>query len=555
MTHDAQMAIAIQQARGETMRALRLGSIRQVLSYGLTLLALLPTSGCGDDTSLVAPSDRVDLVVGSPAVTPLKVDRGAPVILSGAVRNQGSSPSAATTLRYYHSSDVTISTADTELGIAAVAALAPGASAAHSVWGAAPGSAGTHYFGVCVDAVSGESNTTNNCSDAVEVAVTARAPDLTVQSASVYSSTVAGGLTLTLYAAVHNQGDGYAVATTTLRYYRSTDATISTADTQVGADAVAALAAGASVSRSENLTAPATPGTYYFGACVDAVSGEADTTNNCSAAVSVTVVEEPAAEPDLSVASLALSDSRPAPAAAFSLNATVSNQGEGASSATTLRYYRSTDATISSSDTELATAAVPALRGGASWSRDEGLTAPASAGTYYFGACVDAVSGEADTTNNCSAAVSLEVGDGMTAAAPDLIVTSLSRSFHLFAAYFKLNATVSNQGEGASSATTLRYYRSTDATISTADTQVGTDAVAALDAGASSSESGPLTAPASAGTYYFGACVDAVSGEADTTNNCSASLSLTVAAADLSVGSLAVSDSRRGWGLSAQCRL
>ena len=31
---------------------------------------------------------------------------------------------------------------------------------------------GTYYYGACVDAVNGESNTGNNCSDAVEVTVT-----------------------------------------------------------------------------------------------------------------------------------------------------------------------------------------------------------------------------------------------------------------------------------------------------------------------------------------------------------------------------------------------
>ena len=44
---------------------------------------------------------------------------------------------------------------------------------------------------------------------------------------------------------------------------------------------------------------------------------------------------------------------------------------------------------------------------------------------------------------------------------------------------FTLSVTVGNFGDGESVATTLRYYQSTDATISSADTQVGTDAVAA----------------------------------------------------------------------------
>ena len=95
-------------------------------------------------------------------------------------------------------------------------------------------------------------------------------------------------------------------------------------------------------------------------------------------------------------------------------------------------------------------------------------------------------------------------------------------------ASFTLSATVRNDGDGAAAATTLRYYRSTDETITTSDTEVGTDAGGGLAAGATSSESINLTAPATAGTYYYGACVDAVTDESDTTNNCSTSVQITV---------------------------
>ena len=50
---------------------------------------------------------------------------------------------------------------------------------------------------------------------------------------------------------------------------------------------------------SISLTAPSTPGTYYYGACVDVVSDETDATNNCSPAVTVKVGAAPA--PDLVV--------------------------------------------------------------------------------------------------------------------------------------------------------------------------------------------------------------------------------------------------------------
>ena len=95
-------------------------------------------------------------------------------------------------------------------------------------------------------------------------------------------------------------------------------------------------------------------------------------------------------------------------------------------------------------------------------------------------------------------------------------------------ATFTLSATVTNDGDEASAATTLRYYRSTDEVITTSDTQEDTDAVAELAASGTSSESVSLTAPSTAGIYYYGACVDSVTGESDTTNNCSESVPVDV---------------------------
>ena len=113
---------------------------------------------------------------------------------------------------------------------------------------------------------------------------------------------------------------------------------------------------------------------------------------------------------------------------------------------------------------------------------------------------------------------------------PDLVVQtpSVSDSSPNAGGAFILSATVRNQGNGLSASTTLRYYRSPDATISTSDTAVGTDAVGGLAASGTSAESISLTAPSTAGTYYYGACVDPVSGESATGNNCSDSREVTV---------------------------
>ena len=113
--------------------------------------------------------------------------------------------------------------------------------------------------------------------------------------------------------------------------------------------------------------------------------------------------------PDLEVGTPTVSDAGPEPGGSLTLSATVSNTGAGESAATTLRYYRSTDATVTTSDTEVATVAVEALAASASLRAALTLTAPSAPGTYYYGACVDAVADESDTANNCSTSARVDV--------------------------------------------------------------------------------------------------------------------------------------------------
>ena len=194
--------------------------------------------------------------------------------------------------------------------------------------------------------------------------------------------------------------------------------------------------------------------------------------NNCSSAVTVTVGAAPA--PDLVVDAPTVSNSSPTAGASFTLRATVRNQGSGQSAATTLRWYRSSNATVSTSDIQVGTDPVSSLSASRTSSESISLTAPSSEGTWYYGACVESVSDESNTGNNCSAAITVTVG---AAPAPDLVVDAptVSNSAAAAGASFTLSATVRNQGAARSSSTTLRYYRSTDATVSTSDIQVGTD--------------------------------------------------------------------------------
>ena len=213
---------------------------------------------------------------------------GASFRLSALVRNRGSGPAVAATLRFYRSANTTISSADSEVGAVALDALAASGTRSRSVDVTAPSVAGRYYYGACVDDVTNESETDNNCSEAVSVTVTVGAPDLVMEAISVDESTLVAGESFTLSAVVRNRGYGTS-AVTTLRYYRSDDTAISTADAEVGTDNLGALATGNDSALSIDLDAPTEPGTVYYGACVDAVSGESDADNNCSGAVAVTV--------------------------------------------------------------------------------------------------------------------------------------------------------------------------------------------------------------------------------------------------------------------------
>ena len=466
-------------------------------------------------------------------------------------------------------------------------------------------------------------------------------PDYIVESISASKTILEPGQSFTLRATVRNQGIGEPTRSAILRYYRSSDASISTSDTRVGSDSVRVLDTDETGKESISLTAPSTPGVYYYGACVLSVTNESNKNNNCSAAVAITVqAADPnkPAVPDLVVDTPTTSTTTLGPGVSFTLNATVRNKGTANSPATTFRWYRSPNSKISSNDTEIGSANISSLSAGATSTQQIILTTPAAAGTYYYGGCVESSTDESDTTNNCSAAITITVqnsapttvgtisgqtltvgdtpvrldvstyfsdpnntsltytasssalnvvsaeaagvsgsnltlspiaegsatitvtaSDGELTAtqtfsvtvnpmpvtiseSPDLIV-SLTATENLVTpnGYFELQATVRNQGKiDTLGAITLRYFVSSDATISTDDVEIGTDSVGSLKSNLSEDEDHGLRASLNPGLYYYYACVDSVTGEENTDNNCSNVLTITVRGPDLIVDSVSV---------------
>ncbi len=124
----------------------------------------------------------------------------------------------------------------------------------------------------------------------------------------------------------------------------------------------------------------------------------------------VLVIDARVGAPDLAVESLLVDEGVRTPDSAFVLSATVRNRGIAAAEATTLRYYLSSDTTITTSDTAIGTDPVDELAASAESAESITLLARSAEGTYYYGACVDAVAGELKTENNCSAPVRVHVG-------------------------------------------------------------------------------------------------------------------------------------------------
>ena len=366
-----------------------------------------------------------DLEIRDLDVSDDEVKLGESFTLEAEVHNDGPGESAVTEIYFYYSqnrhSSLETLNRDGNLRIAGrgtveVSALGEDMSRKISVTVEAPADPDTYYYGAVLRSNILETDYTedldadflrNNLAREVDVKVRS-APDLIVESISTNRSILDPGERFTLETTIRNQGIGTPERSARLRYYRSSNADISTRDTEVGSNSVSSSHLGTNGIGEESirLMAPSQPGIYYYGACVE-LRDEEDTDNNCSGAVSITVRETGVS--DLVVSLPTLSHRAIGPGESFMLEATVRNQGDGTASSTTFRGYQSDNTSISSNDTEIGSVQVSSLAAGATEIQQFSLTAPLAVGTYYYGVAVDSVEYESNTANNRSASVALNV--------------------------------------------------------------------------------------------------------------------------------------------------
>ena len=453
-----------------------------------------------------------DLIVSS-FTTPAMAAAGGVISVTDTTANQGTALVAASTTRFYLSTNWQLDASDVQLdGSHAVPQLA--ASANHTATTSLTIPAGTlsgaYYLLAIADAANAvpetqESN--NSTSRGIQIGT-----DLVVTAMTVPAKGGAG-LPVAITETTRNQGSGSAAPSAT-RYYFSDNLVWDAADTLLNADHnVPQLEAGASHTASLSVTLPANvaAGTYYLIAKADAANVVVETNeSNNTLAKSIQIGG------DLMISAF----TAPANGGAgrtIVVSDTTLNQGAGPVAATATRFYLSANTLFDAGDTLLAgTHSVPALDVGVSHTASTSLTLPADAapGVFYLIAKADNDSAvlESQEANNTTLR-GFQVG-------PDLTVSGVSGpSRGAAGSPITVSETATNQGGGDAVATAVSFYLSGDWIFDAGDTPLNaTRAVPALVAGGISAGSTSVTIPAgtASGVYYIIARVDAPNAIAET---------------------------------------
>ena len=364
----------------------------------------------------------------------------------------------------------------------------------------------TYYYGACVDAVSNETNTSNNCSDGILVIVQ---DAQTQQSDLVAWTNISGTMALPLGDSFTMDGVVFAMSgppvATTLRFYRSTDSSITPDDMQIGSQSVSirdwnfgTLEAIKTITYTPDLD-----GFYYYGACVDAVSNESNTSNNCSHSFGVIVYKL-----DLEVTASVNKTEVPA-GQSFTLSASV-NEIEGDESKSTLRYYISTGSFDNKREFDTDEVDIPSNNLQKTISPNNDAYPPDD--QAYYVVCVDALSNESNTDNNCAST------EWVTVQRPDIQtdISVISENV-VTRENFNLRVNVSNIGTLIADDVTLYGYINGDrVSMPFLGNSLNIGSVSVGDLW-----EGDITLKEDTkGTFTYKVCAEKVNYEKETNNNC-----------------------------------
>ena len=376
----------------------------------------------GDLVNIFVPPPQPDLSEYV-AVSATTIAAGGRVTIDAYNMNLGNGVSGLSTDRIYISSDATITTSDTVLATlttsGTLATISQNGYYDHqTVSVTLPGNLapGTYYIGGIADYGNQitESNEANNTYNVVQVTVTSpQQPDLS-EYVAVSAATIAAGGNVTIDAYNMNLGIGVAGLSTD-RIYISSDSTITTSDTVLATLTTSSTLATVSQPgyydhQKVSVTLPGNlaPGTYYIGGIADYANqlSESNEGNNTYNVVQVTVTAPQ--QPDLSEY-VAVSSTTIAAGGNVTVDAYNMNLGNGVAGLSTDRIYISSDSTITTADTVLATLTTSSTLATVSQPgyydhQQVSVTLPGNLapGTYYIGGIADYGNqiGESNEGNN-----------------------------------------------------------------------------------------------------------------------------------------------------------
>ncbi|MCR5888599.1 hypothetical protein LRS06_12660 [Hymenobacter sp. J193] len=338
--------------------------------------------------ALKVTKPQPNLTLASATLSATSVTNGGALTSSVSIKNAGTASATASTVGYYLSKDATYDASDVSLSQTTGSSLAAGSTATRNGSFTVPASttAGSYYVLFVADAAAAvaESDETDNVAS-VALTVKAAQADLALSAATLGSSSVLAGNTVTSSITVKNQGQASAVSST-ISYYLSSNTIWDANDALLKTVTGAALNASASDTRTTTLTVPAATaaGSYYvlFVADAAAAIAESSETNNvASVALSVTVP----AIADLTLSAAELQTTSVQQGASVTASVKISNGGNTAATTSTVGFYLSKNMTLDATDVSLGQATGGSLAASATATRTATLTMPAAtvAGGYY----------------------------------------------------------------------------------------------------------------------------------------------------------------------------
>ncbi|MBK39128.1 MAG: hypothetical protein CMB50_02750 [Euryarchaeota archaeon] len=511
-----------------------------------------------------------DLTVDYLSASWTSADAGDSKSISTRIKNEGDASSGSFRWGLYLSTDTTITTNDIQLDTWSQSSISAGSSRSSTKSITIPSSitGGYYYVGMIVDinsqvSESDESNNDDYDSGRVRVYELADLVPRTTSSSCSTPSTGTIGDYLDSSISIQYENDasnsyGQSTGSFDWAMFLSTDSTITTSDTQVGSDQYStSLSSGNyrtdSLSSSTRIPSSLNAGTYYWGYILDVNSDvdESSETNNVRTCGQITLQED---LPDIEATSVGTSSSSVVMGETITVQYRIDNVGTDYSGSFYWKLYLSTDTTISTSDVYVDEFSVSSISGGSYRSGYEySVTIPTgmNSGYHYLGMIADnrGTVSELDETNNIvssSSRIDIEEPADLVPDSPSGPSTGQSGQ------QVSLSWRIDNAGDDTSGWFYWEMYLSTDSTITSSDTKLGSTQQASSISGGSyrsGTMSANLPSNLAQGTYYFGIIVDSTSriSEGDETNNIEVgnSIYITVPDYDLEATSISVDSGYR----------